>query len=273
MRKLAAVAVLGGMLGVAHAEERNPLDARFIVDAGWFLMSTDMRVRVDGETADVVGSDVDFDDTFGIGDLDRFRGEAAWRMADRHVLRAMYFQNNRSATRTLDRDVSFDGETFPLNASVAAASELAIAQLSYDYAFLHTPTYEVAAGIGVHYVDMALRLDGEITAPGGTITGTRGADATTSAPLPVVGLRGLWRFASSWYLTGQIQYFYVEIDPYEGSLIDLKASLVWQFADHVGAGIAYNDFGFRFDVEDEGSFNGRVRWDYGGAIAFVSVMF
>lgn len=273
MRTLAAVAVLGGMLGVAHAEERNPLEARFIADAGWFLVSTDTRVRVDGETSDAVGSDINFDDTFGIGDFDRFRGEVAWRMAARHVLRAMYFKNDRSATRTLERDVSFDGETFPANASVAAASELSIVQLSYDYAFVRKPTYEIAAGIGVHYVDMAFRLDAEIIAPEGTISGMRAADATTGAPLPVVGVRALWRFAPNWYVTGQAQYFHLKFDPYEGSLIDLKASLVWQFSDHVGCGLGYDDFGFRFDVEDEGRFNGRLRWDYGGATAFVSVMF
>jgi len=273
MRKFVVVAVLGGVLGVAQADERNPLSTRFIVDAGWFFVSTDTRLRVNGETSDTVGSDVNFDDTFGVGDIDRFRGEVAWRFADRHVVRAMYFQNNRSGTRTLDEDVTFRGETFPLNASVTAVSELSIAQLSYDYAFLHKPTYEVAAGIGIHYIDMAFKLSGEITAPGGTITGTRQASATTGAPLPVVGLRALWRFAPRWYLTGQAQYFHLDFDPYEGSLIDLKASLVWQFTDHVGAGVAYNDFAFRVDVDNESRFNGQLRWDYGGAVAFVSVMF
>jgi hypothetical protein len=273
MRKLVVVAVLGGVLGVAEADELDPLSSTFVVDIGWFFVSTDTRLSVNGETSDTTGSDVDFDDTFAVGDLDRFRGEAAWRFADRHVVRAMYFQNNRSGTRTLDRNVTFRGQTYPVNASVTATSELSIAQLSYDYAFMHKPTYEVAAGIGIHYIDIAFGLDGEIAASGAALAGSREARATTAAPLPVVGLRALWRFAPDWYLTGQAQYFHLNFEPFEGSLLDLKASVVWQFAEHVGVGVAYNDFGFRVDVDNENRFNGQLRWDYGGAIAFVSVIF
>jgi hypothetical protein len=273
MRKLVLLSVLGGMLSVANADERNPLSTGFIIDAGWFLISTDTRVRVNGDTSDATGSDVDFDDTFGIGDLDRFRGEVSWRFADRHTVRGMYFQNNRSGTRTLDDEIEFRGETFPVSASVTATSELSIAQLSYDYAFRRRPTYEVAAGLGIHYIDIGFGLDAEVSTPGTQLSGRREASASTGAPLPVVGLRGLWRFAPTWYLTGSVQYFHLDFDPFEGSLVDLKASVVWQFSDRVGVGVAYNDFGFRVDVDNEKRFNGQLRWDYGGAIAFLSVMF
>jgi hypothetical protein len=108
---------------------------------------------------------------------------------------------------------------------------------------------------------------------GARISGNIGEDATTGAPLPVLGLRWLWRLPKNFYLTAQVQYFYLEFDPYSGSLTDLKASLVWQVTNHVGIGVGYNDFGFRFDIEDQGEFNGRLRWNYGGAVAFASFMF
>lgn len=267
------------MLGVAHAAEnapaveRNPLEAKFIVDVGYFFMSTDMRVRVDGETADEVGSDVDFDDTFGIGNFDRFRADVSWRIAPRHLIRGMYFQNNRSGTRSIEREVEFDNQTFPVGASVDAHSELTIAQLSYEYAFLQRGTYELAAGIGVHYVDIGLSLDATITGGGSQVSRSAEGSASTQAPLPVLGLRGLWELPHNFYITAQVQYFYIQLDPYSGSLIDLKASLVWQFSDHVGVGLGYNDFGFRFDIEDRQQFDGRLRWDYGGAIVFATVRF
>ena len=269
-----AIGLLGcSTLGTASADERNPLESKFIVDVGYFFMSTDMRVRVDGETTNVTGSDVNFDDTFGIGDFDRFRAEASWRIAPRHLLRAMYFQNNRRATRSLDRDVTFRDETFPIGVTVNARSELTVAQLSYEYAFLRRENYELAGGIGVHYVDMGLGLDATLSSQGGSASRNLDEDAATQAPLPVVGLRGLWRLPHDFYISAQVQYFYLQLDPYSGSLIDLKASLVWQCTDHVGVGIGYNDFGFRFDIEDAHDFDGRLRWDYGGAIAFATVMF
>ena len=273
MHKLVAAVIAWIFFGVVHAEARNPLDAKVIVNAGWFLLSTDTRVRVDGKTSDLVGSDIDFDDTFGIRDLDRFRLEGAWRIATRHVLRGMYFENNRNASQTIDQNVHFSDATFPINAIVTAQSEFTVAQLSYDYAFLHRDDYEMAVGIGVHYVDVDLRLSGAIDAQGIDLSDSTEADATTWAPLPVVSLRAMWHFSSNFYLAGEVQYFYLEFDPYSGSLLDLKASLVWQFSDHVGLGLAYDDFLLRFDMEDEDNFNGRLSWHYGGAIAYLSVMF
>ena len=275
MRTFASAVVLlaCAAVGTASAEERNPLESKFIVDVGWFFMSTDMRVRVDGENTGSVGSDVNYDDTFGIGDFDRFRVEGSWRIAPRHLLRAMYFQNNRRATRSLERDVTFGDETFPLGLTVNAHSDLTVAQLSYEYAFLRRDNYELAGGIGVHYLDMGIGLDATLAAQGGSASRSLDEEATSQAPLPVVGLRGLWRLPNNFYLSAQVQYFYLQVDPYSGSLIDLKASLVWQFTDHVGIGLGYNDFGFRFDIEDRHDFDGRLRWDYGGAIAFATVMF
>ena len=273
MRKLALALLLYWTLGTAYAAERNPLDAKFIVDLGWFFMSTDTRVRVDGETTDSMGTDFDYDDTFGLGDFDRFRAEALWRMSARHVLRAMYFENNRSATREMSREIHFGDETYPVGATVTAESELTVAQLSYDYAFLRRDNYELAGGIGLHIMDLGLGLKATLTAQGGSVSRAVDESATTTAPLPVLGLRGMWRLPHNFYLTAQVQYFYLEFDPYSGSLTDLKATVVWQATEHFGIGVGYNDFGFRFDLDDEDRFNGRLRWNYGGAFAFASFMF
>jgi hypothetical protein len=278
MNRIAAGVVACSLIGVAHAaeetgEERNPLESRFIVDVGYFFMSTDMRVRVDGDATDQVGSDVDYDDTFGIGDFDRFRVDGLWRIAPRHLIRAMYFQNNRRATRSIEREVNFGDETFPVGATVDAHSDLTVAQLSYEYAFLRRENYELAAGIGIHYVDMNLTLDATIAAAGNQVSRRADAGASTAAPLPVLGLRWMWRLPHDFYVAAQAQYFYLEFDPYKGSLTDLKASVVWQATDHVGIGVGYNDFGFRFDINARGDFDGRLRWNYGGAMAFATVMF
>lgn len=273
MHRLIALVLVSCVLATAEAAERDPLESKIVVDLGWFFMSNDIRVRVDGETSDAIGTDVDFDDTFGVGDFDRFRAEALWRITPRHGLRGMYFENNRSVTRSLDREVVWGDRTFPVEASVTARTELKVAQLSYEYAFLRRENYELAGGIGIHLVDMGLGLAATLDAQDGSTSGAVEGDARSDTPLPVLGLRGMWRLPNNFYLTGQVQYFQLEFDSYSGSLLDLKASLVWQFTDHVGFGVAYNDFGFHFDIEERSNFNGKLRWDYGGAIAFASFVF
>lgn len=279
MRRVAAALTACSMLGVAHAAEeapaleRNPLESKFIVDVGYFFLSTDLRVRVDGETTNQVGSDVDFDDTFGVGDFDRFRADLLWRIKPRHLLRAMYFKNNRHAIRSIEREVNFQDETFPLGATVDTRADLTVAQLSYEYAFLRRENYELAGGIGIHYLDMGLSLNSTIAAQGNQVSRRADASASTQAPLPVLGLRWMWRLPHDFYVAAQAQYFYIELDPYKGSLTDLKASVVWQATDHFGIGLGYNDFGFRFDINGKRDFDGRLRWNYGGAMAFATLMF
>jgi hypothetical protein len=280
MRRVAAAIAACSMLGVAHAAEespasddRNPLESKFLVDVGYFFLSTDMRVRVDGQTTDDVGTDINYDDTFGIGDFDRFRVDALWRIKPRHLLRAMYFQNNRHATRSIDRDVTFGDETFPVGATVDARSDLTVAELSYEYAFLQHQTWELAGGIGIHYVDLGLSLGATLSSGGNQASRRADANASTGAPLPVLGLRWMYRLSDNFYVNAQMQYFYLEFDPYKGSLTDLKATVVWQATDHFGIGLGYNDFGFRFDINSKRDFDGRLRWNYGGAMAFATLRF
>src|SRR5690606_29294156 len=100
----------------------------------------------------------------------------------------MYFENDRSATRRITRNIDFGDETFPVDAEVTAHSELAVAQLSYEYAFWRGESHDVAASIGVHMLDMGFNLSASVTGQGDTASGTIGDEASTAAPLPVIGL-------------------------------------------------------------------------------------
>jgi hypothetical protein len=111
MRRYIVALLAWWVVGAASAEECNPLAAKLIVDAGWFFLSTDTRVRLDGHTSDEIGTDVNYENTFGMGDFDRARAEALWRIAPRHAVHVMYFENNRSATRSIERMVDFGEET------------------------------------------------------------------------------------------------------------------------------------------------------------------
>jgi hypothetical protein len=256
----------------AHAAD-NPLDARFGLDMGWFFLSTDTRVKVNGETTQLPGSDIDFDSTFGVDDTDRFRLDGMWRIATRHTIHALYFENNRSGTRDMTRDVNFGDHTYPIGASVTANTTFRVMELSYDYAFIKRDNYELAAGGGFHMLDMGLSLEGTLTGPGGTVTGTIGDSASTKAPLPVIGARGLWRISDKFYASAQAQFFYISFENYNGGLTDITGKIVWQVMPHLGLGLGYDSFQLRFKVEDQGNFDGRLKFGYGGAMVFATATF
>jgi len=269
----AALLCVVGIAGAQADEARqNPLDSKVNVAVGGFFLSTDINVRLDGDETGQVGDDIDFDDTFGIGDFERFRLDAMWRIKGKHSVRAMYFTNTRSATNELTRDVNFGDETYPIGAVTTARSELEVLQVSYDYVFRRRDNYELGAGIGVHMLDASLGLDATVTGGGGSASTELKESGSTAAPLPVLALRGTWVLPHDFYATALAQYFYVDYGDYTGSLSDLKATIVWQATPHLGIGLGYNDFRFKFRL-DKDRFDGKLKWNYGGAMAFVSVMY
>ena len=269
----AALLCVVGIAGAQADEARNnALDSKINVALGGFFLSTDINVRLNGEETGQVGDDIDFDDTFGIGDFERFRLDAMWRIKGNHSVRAMYFSNKRSATNELTRDVNFGDETYPIGAITTARSELEVLQVSYDYVFRRRDNYELAAGIGVHMLDASLGLDATLTGGGGSASRELNESGSTDAPLPVLALRGTWLLPHDFYATALVQSFYVDYGDYTGSLSDLKATVVWQATPHVGIGVGYNDFRFKFRL-DKDRFDGKLKWNYGGAMAFVTVMY
>jgi hypothetical protein len=77
---------------------------------------------------------------------------------------------------------------------------------------------------------------------------------------------------NNFYLDAQAQFFFLEIDNYDGSLQDYKLGVTWFPWNNVGIGIGYNEFVTRLDIEKD-SFNGRLRVGYGGPLAYVTVGF
>jgi len=269
----AALLCVAGIAG-AQADEAgtNPMDSKFNLALGGFFLSTDINVRLNGEETGQPGDDIDFNDTFGVGDFDRFRADAMWRIKGNHSVRGTYFTNNRSATNELTRDVNFGDETYPIGAVTTARSDLQVIQVSYDYVFRRRDNYELAAGIGVHMLDANLSLNATVTGAGGSASRELRQSGSTDAPLPVVGFRGTWLLPHDFYVTALAQYFYIDYDDYTGSLSDLKASVVWQATTHVGIGLGYNDFRFKVRL-DKQRFDGKLGWNYGGAMAFVTLMY
>jgi hypothetical protein len=263
---MSLLAVLGS--SAARGEGLNPLEDRFSLSLGTFMLGTDTQIRVDGTTGR--GTEIDTERDLGLHDADRFRVDGYWRFADRHKLRVLYFDTKNSASRTLDRDLNVGETTFPINLTIDASFETRVTELAYEYAFVRRDNYEIAGTVGIH--DLHFGLDVSATQQNTTQTLELSRDANASGPLPVIGFRGIWRFHPNFYLDAQAQFFKISLDPYDGRLDDYTASVVWTPFKHFGLGVGYNEFVTHVDVSAD-RFNGNLRWRYGGARIFVTASF
>jgi hypothetical protein len=251
----------------AGADSTGPLDDTINVSLGTFLLKTDTRVSLNG-TAGQTGSEVDLGRDLGFSDANRFRVDATWRFFKRHKLRLLYFDTNSHADKTLTRDLTIGDTTYPATANLHSTNSTTITELAYEYAFLKRENYEVTGSVGIHTVSFKLGVSGD-----GTINGQTGQfsteSATTTAPLPVFGARGLWRFAPQWYFDGQAQYFALKVDNVDGHITDLRAGVTRMFGKHFGVGAGWNQFTTKVSI-DKPSFEGSLRWRYSGAMLYIS---
>ena len=168
------------------------------------------------------------------------------------------------------REVEFGDIVIPLQAEISADLDTSIWELAYEYAFLHRENYEIAASLGVHSISFDL---GGLGQPGSRRWHPDpSGGAETSAPLPVVGLRGLWRVAGPVYFEASGQYFEAAVDDYDGDIQNYRVAIVWMPWRHFGIGAGYEEFKVDVDVEGD-RFNGSLKWKYGGAILFGELAF
>jgi hypothetical protein len=233
-------------------------------------VASEPTVQLNGETTR--GDRVDFDTVLGGGDETRLRIDADWRFGDsqRHKLRALAFTVNRERTETIDEEIEWGGDTYPVNAEVKAQFRFSIIELAYEYAFLRTDTYEVGGSVGLHYAGIEASLRAERDSGGQALEISN--EASVDVPLPVFGLRGLWKLPQNFYVDAQGQFFALSIDEYDGSVQDYRLMLTWQPKPWVGIGIGYNSFKVDLDVEKD-RFDGSLDWRYDGPMIFYSASF
>jgi len=272
------VSVVSAVLGVGlpcapamSADTPGVLNDPFNFALGTYLVDADTDLELKGDAGER-GTPIDWNRTFGEGSLTRFRLDAQWRFAERHKLRALWFDTSRSDSKTIDREIEWGGETFPVSTRVKGDLDYQIYELSYEYAFLRRETYELSASIGAYYVSLDSKLSATITSDGGTTERDVSRDGSFDVPLPVLGLRAQWvlPYQLSFDLSGQ--YFAVSIDEYDGDLQNYRATFTWQPNKWVGLGLGYDWFSADLDI-DASKFDGNVNWTFSGPMLYYSVSF
>jgi hypothetical protein len=252
-------------------DSRGVLGDTFQISLGTFIVNTDTTLRLDGDAGEQ-GREIDWEKNFGEGDVNRFRVDAYWRFADRHKLRALVFSSSRDGSRTIDEEIDWGGEIFPVNATVDGKVKFSIYELAYEYAFMRRESYELAASFGLHYTDYEASLGATATGTGGAADRRIERSGSVGAPLPVFGLRGTWLLSQTFSIEASGQFFALTYGDIDGNLQDYRLLLSWQPKSWLGFGVGYDYFAFNVNV-DTTHFRGKMDWAYQGPMLFYSASF
>jgi len=267
-----AALLLLGSPAVLADDAPSLLTDSFQVALGTFIVSSEPTIQLKGDTSS--GDKVNFDEALGGGDSTRIRLDSFWRFGDsgRHKVKAIAFDMSRDNSRTFDRDIEWGGDVYPVDAKVDAEFSFTVIEVAYEYAFLKRDSWELDGSIGLHYTDMSASLKAKAEASGGTLTEDISNTASVAAPLPVIGLRGIWDLSHDFWLDATAQYFALSFDDIDGSLQDYRVLVTWQPKKWLGIGLGYNRFEIDVDVE-KNRFDGSLDWTYSGPMIFYSASF
>jgi len=247
----------------AAAQSAN-IDDRFSVSLGVFFTDRDTRTRLDGSVPDS-GTDVDLESTLGFEKSDSvFRIDGYYRFNEKHRVDFSAFDLSRTASKQVDEEFIWDGELYPINIRVNAALDLKVYKLAYTWSFMRRENWYLGASLGLYVADIGTSISAE---SGGQFS-TRG----TTAPLPVLGLRGQYALAENWSIRGSAEFFAFDYSDYSGDLYDLYAGVDYRFNRHVAVGLGINSVRLDVGVEKT-NFNGNLDWQYAGGLLFLKFDF
>jgi len=251
-------------------EAPNLLEAPFHVAFGMFVVDSQPTARLDGDTE--TGTPVDLDRTFRTRYPNRARLDGDWRFAKRHKALISAFEARSSGRRVIEEDIVWDGETYPTHSTVDASWEFSIVEVAYEYTFRRRDNYELAASFGLHVTKFNASFNASAQLSGGRLAEDLSGSGEFGAPLPVIGLHGLWALPHDLWIDASAQYFALSIDEYHGSVQGYKVLLTWQPKKWLGLGIGYNRFSVDVNLDTHG-FHGSLDWIYQGPIVFYSAAF
>ncbi|UCF30704.1 MAG: hypothetical protein JSV26_11755 [bacterium] len=254
----------------ATAGELNSLyDTTYKLHLGAFLPRMKTKTAVDPSNPLLPPGDlIDMENDFGLEkDLTLGRLDGYFRLGRRHRIQAGYFTLKRDGSRVINRNITFGDITFPLNATVESEAKNSILEVGYMYSIVQNERFELSGTFGVHWLDVETRLTGDT---GGGIVETESASA--AGPLPLFGLDVDYALGARWILSFRAMRFAIEIDEYDGSLTDLRASIEYFFLENFGVGLGVNDFDL--DVDFDGArLAGELEWGYTGLQVFATLRF
>src|SRR5262249_34285754 len=138
----------------------------------------------------------------------------------------------RSASKTLEQDITIGDTTYPAGTTVSSHTRLGILRATYGYSFVLDERLDLAARFGLYTMPMSFKFSG--------VNGTEKSDFT--APLPTFGLKGDVAITPKFFLRLSIDFFYLKYGSFEGGLTDINFGVEYKAWQHWGFGLALNSF-------------------------------
>jgi hypothetical protein len=258
------IAVLAINAPVWAAEERLP-DTFMLRLGGYAVGNAETIARLDSNKAPV-GAYINFaDDLGGETSYRALRLDGYYRFNDKHALGFGWYALKFDGYRALSKEINWGDQTYPINTAVVSEIKYDVYKVNYQYSLFHNQAAELGVSVGLH----VMRAEAGITA-----TGIKKSQSeTVTAPLPVFGLFGDYKFTPRFSAYYNYQFFFISYDDkIKGGLQDFLIGLEYRVVKNVALGAAYNRFALNVESKgDTTTLHVDTKWN--GGLLYCAVYF
>jgi hypothetical protein len=243
---------------------------KFSVSGGVLFGSHSTTARLDSETLGL-GTTIDLEDVLGLQtDTRNVRADAYIRLGKRHKLGLGYISLTRNAAFTIDEEIQWGDETYPVSATVATTLKLDLVPFRWQYSLVRSERVDFALSLGFFTMFTKAGVTGE---------GTSESASSINLPLPVLGANVDWALAEKLFLDGGVEYFSITIGGISGNWSEFRGGVRYYFLPNLGVGAGYRSINLEVDATGEiGDGTGvdkKLFFDYGfkGPQIYLTVSF
>src|SRR5665213_3123232 len=142
----------------SDAQTPSPITDRFALRASFIhdTVSTELRLDPPGQSSGGTAlsgtKDLDFRPSENDGTV-----ELMFRLRDRNRITVDYLELDQAGTTRLAAPIVFGSQTFSAGDSVGTSVQWRVMGLTWTYAIIQNDRFELAAGLGVHAMDLDVR--------------------------------------------------------------------------------------------------------------------
>jgi hypothetical protein len=218
------------------------------VEGGW-VWCTKNDVRIPGDT----GTPFSLSDDFTIESKFAFRLRLGYQLHPRHSLSVLYAPLSLNAEGSIDKDIFFNGLTFPANASLQGLYRFNSYRLTYRFELVSSERWQVGIGLTAKIRDAEIKVE----------------DATQSSSKPDLGFVPLLHFRVKWAFSDKMGLL-LEGDAAaspggQGRAEDILLALLYNPSRNVAIKVGYRILEGGADVEEVYNF-ALLQYLIGGVI-------
>jgi hypothetical protein len=255
---------------VAEPAAAQMVDQKFTIRTAAFFAKTDTQVSLqgNGNLGDLIDleADLGLDERSALPDLDFY-----WRINDDWVLNGQFYALSRRGSATLDREITIDDITYPVNASVDARLTTRIYEASIGLLLYQRPKFEFGPTLGLHLTSFAFQAEGQ-----GVVGGVSGTYSTQRrqiwAPLPTVGGFILWRPTERLQLESRVDWLSLGIGDYRGAILNTEVGASYRVLPHINLGMLYRYVDYDLQVRRT-HWTGEANYQFSGPAVFIDIGF